>query len=236
MYNILTLVFIMAKSELKIRAREMRRRGKSVRDIANKLGVSKGSASLWCRDIELTKGQIRNLELLQQKGSYIGRLRGAETQKKKRLDEIEHLRTIGIKEVPKLNEGEFFVSGIALYWGEGLKTGHRCGVSNSDPKAILFMLDWFEEYCKADIGDFICQVGINMSHEGRIEEVERYWSKITKIPLSQFIKASIKKVRSKKIYDNHDHHFGTLRLEMRKSSKMLRKILGWIEGLYLGRE
>jgi hypothetical protein len=219
MYNILTLVFIMAKSELKIRAREMRRRGKSVRDIANKLGVSKGSASLWCRDIELTKGQIRNLELLQQKGSYIG-----------------HLRTIGIKEVPKLNEGEFFVSGIALYWGEGLKTGHRCGVSNSDPKAILFMLDWFEEYCKADIGDFICQVGINMSHEGRIEEVERYWSKITKIPLSQFIKASIKKVRSKKIYDNHDHHFGTLRLEMRKSSKMLRKILGWIEGLYLGRE
>lgn len=44
----------MAKFKEKIKARELRHRGESIKDIARKLKVSKGSVSRWCRDIELT--------------------------------------------------------------------------------------------------------------------------------------------------------------------------------------
>ncbi len=45
----------MAKSREKQLARVLRREGKSIREIASVLKVSKGSISLWCRDIVLSK-------------------------------------------------------------------------------------------------------------------------------------------------------------------------------------
>ncbi len=47
----------MAKSELKIQARALRLQGKRIKEIANELGVSKGSVSIWCDDIVLTPEQ-----------------------------------------------------------------------------------------------------------------------------------------------------------------------------------
>lgn len=236
-YNLfvhLSIGSYMAKSKQKILALKLRIKGNSIGEIARKLKVSKGSASVWCRDIKLKKEQLKKLEASQLKGSYKGRLKGAETQKQKRLKEIELLRQEGIKEVSKLSEREFFVAGIALYWGEGLKTGGITGLVNSDPKVILFMIEWFKKYCKVSNCDFICRVGINVSHKKRVKEVEKYWSAVTQIPLSQFTKTGLYKSVSKKIYENHNEHFGTLRIKVKKGSKLQRKILGWIEGLYLG--
>lgn len=45
----------MSKFELKHRASQLRKSGASVSEIATQLGISKSTASLWCRDIVLTK-------------------------------------------------------------------------------------------------------------------------------------------------------------------------------------
>ena len=224
----------MAKFKQKLLAKKLRGKGKSIKEIAKKLKVSKSSASIWCRDIKLNKKQQEYLEKKQLIGSYRGRLKGAETQKRKRLEEIESQRKEGIEEVSNLSEGEFFTAGIALYWGEGFKAGGIAGFTNSDPKVILFMVEWFKKYCKVSDSDFICRVGINASHGERVKEVENYWSNLTKIPLSQFTKTGLYKSALKKVYENHNEHFGTLRIKVRKGSKLQRKILGWIEGIYIG--
>ena len=48
----------MAKYKEKIKAQELRERGRSIKEITKTLNVSKGSVSVWCRDIKLTKKQI----------------------------------------------------------------------------------------------------------------------------------------------------------------------------------
>lgn len=224
----------MAKTEKKIKARKLRSSGKSIKTIARILNVSQSSASIWCRDIELSTEQKIELERHQKKGSYIGRIKGAETRKRKRVEETEALRSEGIKEISKLTSQSFFAAGVGLYWGEGTKTGGITGIVNSDPKAILFMMSWFKRFCGVRDNDFICRVGINSLHKNRIEEVERYWHKTTGIPRDQFTKTSLYKSILKKKYDNQDEYFGTLRLKIRNGTQIQRKILGWIEGLYLG--
>jgi predicted transcriptional regulator len=223
----------MSKFKEKETAQNLRRKGKSIRSIAEELGVSRGSVSIWCREIELEPEQVKKLSESQKMGSYIGRLRGAETQKKKRLDEISQLFNEGKASIGKLTDNEFFIAGIALYWGEGFKTGHKFGISNSDPRMILFMIDWFKKYGNISKSDIRCCVSVNEVHSNRIDEIEKYWSNLLKIPLSQFTKTSLLHTKNKKVYSNHNEHFGTIRIEARKSSKNLRKMLGFIEGLYL---
>lgn len=221
----------MAKSVEKILARKLRKEGQSIRKIAETLNVSRGSVSIWVRDVYLTGEQITALDLAQKRGCYIGRMKGAETQKRRRIQEIAMLRNEGIKQTGKLSKKEFFVSGVSIYWGEGSKSENECVISNSDPKMLVFMIKWFKTFFQVKNKDFQCQLGINESHEQRIAEIERKWSNILGIPQSQFTKASIKKAKSKKIFENSNQHLGALRIKVSKGTKIQRKILGNIEGL-----
>ena len=51
------------KLELKLEAQKLRNNGLSVKEIQNKLGVSRSSVSLWIRGIKLTKEQLERLYL-----------------------------------------------------------------------------------------------------------------------------------------------------------------------------
>ena len=223
----------MAKIQEKIKAQELRRKGWSINEIAQKLSVSKSTTSVWCRDISLTPDQIKRLTEKQTSKSYEGRLKGLEKIRQKRLQEITLLRKEGIKEVNKLNKKEFFIAGIAMYWSEGYTApvNYEVGFTNSDPKMILFMLKWFKRCCKVDHNRFSLRVGINEIHKNRIKKVEKYWSQLTKIPLSQFNKTSLKKAKIQKVYKNYNEHYGTLRIKVRRGTKLRRKIDGWIKGL-----
>jgi transcriptional regulator with XRE-family HTH domain len=223
----------MAKIQEKIKAQALRRRGQSINEIAQELNISKSTVSIWCRNISLTPGQIKRLVRKQTSKSYEGRLKGLEKIRQKRLQEVELLRKEGIKEIKKLNKREFLIAGVAIYWSEGYTApvNYEVGFTNSDPKMILFMLEWFKKCCKVSDDRFSLRVGINEIHKDRIREVEKYWSQLTKIPLSQFNKISLKKTKIKKIYENHNEHYGTLRIKVRKGTRLRRKIDGWIEGL-----
>lgn len=51
----------MAKFKEKMLARELRFQGKSIKNIAKIIGVSKSTTSLWCNDIFLSETQKENL-------------------------------------------------------------------------------------------------------------------------------------------------------------------------------
>ena len=226
----------MAKIKEKHKALELRRKGRSINEIAEKLDISKSTVSGWCRNVQLDPKQIERLAKRQESGSYKGRMKFLERIRKERIKEVALLRKQGINEIGKLSKKDLFIAGVAMYWSEGYtySGGEQVGFTNSDPKMILLMLKWFKEICKVSDDNISLQVKINKIHRGRIKEVENYWSNLTKIPAGQFNKTVLIKSRTKKIYPNPNAHYGTLRVTVRKGTKLRRKINGWIEGLARG--
>lgn len=219
----------MAKSEEKIKAQQFRRQGESIKEIAKQLHVSKSSASIWCRDIILTKEQVAKLqERMTGKSSYEGKLRGARVQRERRLIEIENLRQEGKKLAKHFSKHDFLLAGAGLYWGEGSKHG-RARIVNSDPNLIKFIVEWFKIVWGIQSEHLTLQVAINIIHKDRVSQVEKYWSNFLNIPLSQFTKTSLIKAKTKKVYENFENYYGTLNVTVQKGTNLTHKILGLIE-------
>lgn len=220
---------LMAKSKEKLKALKMRRTGRSVKDIARSLGVSKSSVSVWCRDIELTKTQRDRLTREQIKSGHKGRIIGANMNRQKRLDNIARQEKIAQKMIGKLTKRDKFMLGIALYWGEGVRaSGTQTAIANSDPSTILFARDWFEQLGVAR-GMFRPYVFISEHHKPRAGKVLQFWSDLLDIPKDQFAKMVFLKGRPKKIYENHDSYYGVLSLRVRKCADLKYSILGLIK-------
>jgi transposase len=92
-------------------ARQLRRTGLPLAEIALRVGVSKSSVSLWVRDVEFAplprppRGRRREPNALQ----------------RRKQAEIERLAEEGRARIGRLSEREFLVAGVALYAGEGSK-------------------------------------------------------------------------------------------------------------------
>ncbi|MDD5146441.1 MAG: hypothetical protein PHN39_01710 [Candidatus Pacebacteria bacterium] len=219
----------MAKFQEKIKARELRQQGESINQIANQLKVSKSSASIWCKDITLTKEQMARLqERMVNKSSYEGRMKGARIQHERRLIEVDNLRREGKKLVDHFSKHDFLLAGAGLYWGEGSKYG-RARIVNSDPNLIKFIVEWFKDVWGVQSEYFTLQVAINIIHKDRIRQVEEYWSNFLSIPLNQFTKSSLIKAKNKKVYKNFDNYYGTLTVTVQKGTNLTHKILGLVE-------
>jgi len=226
----------MARIKEKNKVLKLRQKGKSISEIVKKLDVPKSTVSQWCRDVQLTQKQIGRLAKRQESGSYKGRMKFLERIRRERMEEVVKLRKEGSKEIGNLNRRDLFIAGVAMYWSEGYTYpgGDQVGFTNSDPKMILFILKWLKEICKIPVERLSLQIKINKLHKNRIKDVENYWSKLTKVPLSQFNKTILIKSSIKKTYPNSNVHYGTLRIVVRQGTKLRRKIHGWIEGLARG--
>lgn len=221
----------MAKYELRIKAREMRSRGVSLRTISKELGVAKSTASLWTEGIILSVEQLQKIRKSWLKATEPNRLKGSLMQKQRRLDITKKMEEFGDERFKKSASDELFAAGIALYWAEGSKKTRKLELCNSDPKMIKFMINWFRKYFDLGINRFSARVGINEIHKKREEVVKTYWSDVTGIPAVQFRKTSYKKVKPHKVYANYDNYFGTLDLVVLKPGELYYKMLGLISGL-----
>jgi hypothetical protein len=223
----------MSKSVQKIEARKLRSEGESIKKIARQLRVSVGSASAWCRNVELSSAQKKVLDNNARNPYYGGR--GIYLRRlKKRIDsKTEKLKMIGIKKIGKLNKIELFLTGASLYWAEGFKKDSQAGLASLDTKMIQFFVRWLKICFGYQDKDLIFRVTVNISHKYRITEIEEYWSKVLNIPLDQFRKPFFQNFKWKKTYENPNEYYGVLRVKVRKSKDFLRKIYGFIEGLKL---
>ena len=220
----------MASVQLREKARLLRQKGQSISNISTALNASKSTVSYWCRNIALTNKQMRNLAQKRKDAGALGRLRAAEKKRAIRIEAVEVESKRGARAIGSLSQRDIFVLGIALYWGEGYKSGNEeCGFTNSDPDIIRACILWLERAYSIPLSDLIPRVSINQTHRNRINIVEQYWSKATGIPRSQFTKTSLIKTHSRKIYSDPAQHFGTLRIKVRRGTALRRRILGSIK-------
>ncbi len=222
----------MANIVKKEKALILRKEGLSLSEIAQKLSTNKSTVSHWCKDIPLSTHQQRALHARSSIKSLAALLRAAEGKRAIRIAKVKQLTQEGMERVGRLSSRDRFIAGLSLYWSEGYKhKGEEIGFTNADPKMILFFIRWLSEFYAIDKKRLILRVSINASHLHRIEAVGHYWSKVTRVPLSQFTKISLIKTVAKKEYKNHDVHYGTLRVKVRRGTDLRRAILGSIEQL-----
>lgn len=219
----------MAKSEARLKALQMRRTGCSIGEIARVLGVSKGSASVWCCDIQLTAAQSERLRRNQIKAGHKGRMIGTNANKQKRLTNIAQQKTYAEMAVGTLSRRDTFMLGVALYWGEGTKArGSHTAITNSDPETILFARNWFESIgVSRDL--FKPYIFISRTHRHRADVLLDFWSKYLAIPKDQFANIVFLKGTPKKIYENHDSYYGVLALRVRRGMTLKYYISGLIQ-------
>jgi len=155
-------------------ARQLRRTGLPLAEIAAHLGVAKSSVSLWVRDVEFsplprpTRGRRRDPNALQ----------------RRKQAEIDRLVEEGQARIGRLSEREFLVAGVALYAGEGTKRDGAVRFANSDPRMILFFCCWLRRFFEIDESRLRIRLYL---HEGLdLAAAIAYWSELTAVPAAQF--------------------------------------------------
>lgn len=215
------------KLDLKSKAQELRRQGWSVQAIEKKLKVSRSSVSLWVRDVKLTKKQLERLYLNKKTGQLKGSIIAAMNKIKAREELTKKLMKQGKKELGQLSKRDEFVAGVAMYFAEGDKSIERIGFSNSDSRAIKFMMNWFRKFCKIPEAKFRCSLYIHNDLDEK--RARKFWSQLTEVPLSQFRKSYIVRNNPKRLRKTKNQ-YGVLGITAHNVN-LHRKIMGWISGV-----
>lgn len=217
------------KSIERTAATELRRQGFSMNEIVTKVGVSKSSISLWVRNIELTHAQRKTLSQNGIRKDVIERRRNTRLQNEgaRRQIIIDQAKS----EIHKLLEKEIWLMGVMLYWAEGGKTMRGLvRFSNGDPEMIKFMMHFFRKICKVPENKFRGHIHIHPHLSTK--NAEKFWSKISKIPLLQFYKTYNKPNKaSNPLHKRDSLPNGTFDIYV-CSTELFLKICGWSQGVF----
>ena len=215
------------KTEERLRARRLRSdEGRSVKEIARLVGVSRSSVSVWVRDIPLTDEQVDALRRRnpiydgQNKGALTNALRG----RARRRAYQAHGRALAWR------SDHVHAAGTMLYWAEGDKgEKHAARLSNSDPELLRFYLDFLRRFfC---LPDERIRVTCNLfaDHVERQREIEQFWLDSLALPRS-CLRKSIVNVYSKHSQKKRRNKlpYGTCRLAVH-DTRIIQSIFGSIQ-------
>lgn len=211
----------------------MRKKGISIVTIARKLGVSKSSVSLWCRDIVLSDKQFEKLRKNMGLSFKYGQRIAAQVNRQKKLDAIKNADIWGRNVINKISKRELLLIATALYWSEGSKTDSTSTLMfiNSDPNMILLIKKFLVYIMGVKPEDIVCGIQINRIHEARIKKVLNFWKNLLELKYSQIRKPYFINTKTSKVYENYDDYYGVCRLFVRKSKHLKYKMLGLIKAV-----
>lgn len=211
------------KSGIRDKAIALRKKGLSYGEILKHLDVSKSTLSLWLKSVPLSP---QHKERLYTKQIQI-LSRGSQSQKERRKREIEVIVDLAKKEISHpLSEQSLKLFGTAIYWGEGSK-GNRFQITNSDPRLILFMINWIEKVLGIKPSSLKSYLNIYPQQDDK--DLKRFWSDLTKIPIKNFGKSHVKSIS--KGFKKNNLYYGTIRIEIPKSSNLVHQVYGWTQAI-----
>lgn len=195
--------------QIREKAKEMRRKGLSYRDILELLKVSKSSLSLWLRDLPLTPEERRSLRHRKDANISRGRIKAASALSRRRLE-----REKIVFEEAKINfkvyaRDPLFPIGIALYWAEGGKRSNQFYFVNSDSEMISLMARWIQKYIEPDKSRW--QVRLYTHRPFAHENQEQYWAILLGIEVENMKKTVYKP--SGKLVKKRPNYLGCIRID-----------------------
>jgi hypothetical protein len=223
-----------AKDELRAEARDLRAQGLDYEDIAAALGVAKSSVSLWVRDLP-TPPRLSYEE--NRKRSAEGSRRYWEVERTVRQTRRSAVTRHASGEIGAMTDREILIAGAVAYWCEGAKSKphrhvERVSFINSDPGLIGFFLR-FLDTAEIPRDDLIFRVHIHETAD--VEAAQRFWLGLTGAQPSQFRRPVLKRHNPKTVRKNvGEGYHGCLRIDVRRSGDLYRRIEGWAAGTMLG--
>lgn len=218
---------------LKEKAVNLRKQGLTLSEVLKEIPVAKSTLSLWFKDVGLSKAQKQRITDKRIAASR----RGALAKKDKRIALSNKIFSKSEKEIGLISKRELWLIGTALYWAEGAKEksyrpGSGVKFSNSDPAMIRLFILWLRKCHKIPDEDFIFQIYVHDGDLPRIGEIINYWSKQTGFSLDCFKYVYYKRNKINTKRKNVGNlYFGLLRVNIRRSSGLLRRIKGWVNGI-----
>ena len=219
---------------LKQKAIQLRKQGKTYLQIQHTIHVSKSTLSLWLRDVELRPSLKEKIFQRGRKKSIDALVKRNKEQTNKARERAQEIRNKFSQEVSQINKRELFFLGIALYLGEGYKRGAegakwKCvDIANSDPEVIRIMMRFFRECCNVKDKEF--RLFLSLHERAKEEEAIKYWMEQTKLKKENFIKTSFVQSSSSKFkYPKRLTH-GTIHIRI-YNTDFFHKIIGWIDGI-----
>ncbi|MAZ56181.1 hypothetical protein CL653_00085 [bacterium] len=187
------------KTTERLSAKELRKQGCTVKEIAERLDVSKSSVSVWVRDTKLSK----RAKLVLSKKIKKGQMVAAESKKARSEAVATVYLSNSVSRYGKLQTHTRFNEMLCalIYWCEGAKETGRVDFTNSDPNLIKLFLTLFRGNFTVDESKFRVCIHLHSYHNHDTQL--RYWSKVTKIPKRQFIKPYRKKNSGKQIREGY---------------------------------
>ena len=168
----------MKTTEREMAVRLRREQGLSVRQVAVAVGVSRGTASVWLRDVPLTAAQ--RAALAARNPSLSGQMNGARANAERSRERRREYQALGRQRVAA-GDAAFAVA-CALYWGEGEKGRGAVRFANSDPGMVRYFLDLMRASFAFE--DDVVRVRLHLfaDHAGRAREIEDFWLRTLDLP------------------------------------------------------
>ena len=182
----------------KEKAFELRRSGKSYKQIRDELGTPTSTLAGWFKhepwsqeiknrlSAEVSLSNPKKLELM------------AQANRERRKLKHEEYRTAAVKEFEKLKDDPLFLAGIMLYWGEGEKQqkSSQVRLGNSEPEMIKIFYLFLTRSLGLEPDKIFARL---LLYPDLVDSVQKnFWSKVTGIPLERFKKSIYIKGREPK--------------------------------------
>jgi len=186
-------MFSIVKTDERKRARALRRdEGASIKEIAERVGVSKSSVSHWVRDIDLTPEQ--HAALLLRNPAYNRQRSGVAIHAARRRAEREGFQREGRR---RAGAGDLsFVAGCMLYWAEGAKARNQLQFANSDPVMARFFVDFLKKHFDLPPEQIRITCHLYSDHLEKQSEVEQFWLDTLRLP-----RESLSEVRRERVLE-----------------------------------
>jgi transposase len=223
-----------AKDDLRAKARRLREEGMDYEEIVAALGVAKSSVSLWVRDLP-TPPRLSYTESRERAAEGVRRYWAAE----RAVHEARRtaVRTAAAAEIGALTDRELVIAGAIAYWCEGSKNKphrrtDRVIFTNSDPALIRLFLRFLEMTGtpRTDVRFRVC-----IHESADIDAAQRFWLEVTGASIDQFQGPTLKHHNPATVRKNTgENYHGCLRIDVRRSSSLYRRIEGWSAAISSG--
>jgi transposase len=225
-----------AKDDLRAQARVLRALGYTYAEIVAELGVSKGTVSLWVRDMPRV-GRLSEEEWRQRNAAGVSEFWRAEGLR--REVRRQAMRDAAAAEVGPLTDREIIIAGAVAYWCEGSKSKPHCrreqiDFINSDARLIELFLR-FLDVVGVGRDRLICRLSIHES--GDVETAQKFWMDLTGLPPAQFRRPTLKRHNPTTVRKNVGEDYrGCLVIKVRRSAELYRQVEGWASAAMAGPE
>ena len=224
---------MISKIDEKEKAIDLRKNGYSYSEILKEVKVSRSTLSEWLRHVKITNTQV---DRLRSKNAAARKL-GSIALKQNRINKSKEIIEESKLEIKNIDNNNLKLIGATLYWAEGSKQSEsepsrELLFTNSDPKMIKVYLLWLDKCLFVKSENIKFEIYIHETYNKTPGELSRYWSSVTNFPIDSLRKIYFKKNKVNSLRKNNGVNYkGVLRVTVRRSTDINRKVMGWIAGI-----